>query len=641
MTRFLERAALAVVLVAAACTTPADLLAQGDQERSEKRYDEAVSTYREVLDSKKTSPGERDRALEGLGKIHLERNMLDDAWATFQAISPTSLIRAKYLGRVAMLRGDRPNAEKFDREAYDHGERGQIVPDLAELVGGEASSPANLREAARILRGGEGDGDLATALDDAASVWEARDRGEAPRDLLEKLPSREKAPRYPVIGLLRADLLDAAGSHQEADAAYAELAAYEPKPTAAFLSRLGERRAASAIASGDPEALERALASGSLTQERAAAVRADLARSFEAMGDMEPALSLYRKSAQAGGPASALAFCDIARLEEARGRLQASAFAWTSAAAVADPGPEAKALLALERAREGDPLGARGPLEEARATGALDPELTARTTGALRAAGYVDRSIAALGSGDAAMAANDARAAVALEPSWRSAEAIAAAAEKTPTEDARADAAFVASAADAAPASGETRLALVSLKIVRLLGAGLVDDVVKAADPELAKDQDLAQAALATIVLRGPRAIECLLVAGDTPAASRLLTALKAHKLLAQAQDLVGRLRGDARFSALWDAGFTELAGPPDPLARHAPYACELVLADGTALGVVRTLAADPDGMDVVLPGRPSSIRIGKDRLAPCSARGVTDDEFASVDRAARERAGQ
>ena len=178
---------------------------------------------------------------------------------------------------------------------------------------------------------------------------------------------------------------------------------------------------------------------------------------------------------------------------------------------------------------------------------------------------------------------------------------------------------------------GETREALADARIARLLDAGLWDEVGKAIE----KDPGPS---LASLVRRAPRAIGALLEVGRVEDAAGLFERLKARKLLELVGELTGRVRADARFAALWSSKrFVQAVGSPDPLARSAPYACELTLAGGTALGVVRVIATDDTGLVVMVPGRAAPLRVSKDRLLPASAFGVEDEAFERADRAARE----
>jgi hypothetical protein len=602
------------------------MIAEGDELRRSGNLDEALDRYREASERSDLGGTERERILRARGEILLQRGDPHGAEQSIRRMSDSGT-RSWLLGRAARAEGDRARAEALDREGLAKGERNAGL-DLAELVGSEAATPDRLLEAAHLLADSGGDPEQAKAAETAARVWEGAARGEAPVTLLARLEAvRAQAPKYVSIELLRCDLLQRA-QDPKADTAYEALASFTPTPSAVFLKRVTEQRAAGAARSGNVSELESALKL--LPPEEAAARRAELARSLEAAGDDRGALELWQKTALAGSGAAARAELEVARIEEARGHPDEAAKALERARAVKDPDAESRALLALEQARLGDPLGARDALDEASLSSALPLELREETARFARGARLLGDALDALATDDPVRARTLARASVAASAELTVVSSVIGAdpGAGDPVKGAWAEAAALA----AIPASGPTRAALLRAAVGRLCGAALFPEAV-----ELATG-DATEVVLAALTELAPTAVARLLEVGRVDDAAKLWKALKEKSLLARAGELAGRGRGDAEFAALWSRDdFLGAVGPPDPLARRAPYACRLVLAGGESLGVVRVVAADDQGLTVLVPGRATPLLVAKAKLAPFSARGVPDAEADRVFRAAAE----
>jgi tetratricopeptide (TPR) repeat protein len=619
---------LVSLVLASGCASGVDLINEGDRLSAAKRYDEALERYHDALLRDDLSANDREHGIRARGQAQFDKGDVTGAEATWKTLPKSLSARSALLGHCAYTKRDTASAETLYREAFSRGERGVVTAHLAEIVGGEARTPDRLSEAARFLKDGAGDAALAQALDDARAVWDATERGEAPIGLLAKLErARPLAPRYISIETLRADLLERAGDHEKSRAALVALASFEPRPSAAYLEFVSKHVTEQALRSGNTEALHTVLGSNLLTAEQAAGVRSDIARGLEAQGDLAGALALYNETASAGGTPLARALCEVGRLEAASGHADAARAAWQRAVETGAEDNPTRARVALARALMGDPLGARPALEAAASDGSLEPDLRETARGAFRASTRLKAAIEGL----AASGGHTQTLARSALDAWPGSGVAIALAALPATESTPEIAAALESALAGSVASGETRDALADARIARLLDAGLFDELGKAIE----KDPGPS---LASLVRRAPRAIGALLEAGRVEDAASLFERLKARKVLELVGELTGRVRADARFAALWSSRrFVQAVGSPDPLARSTPYACELTLAGGTALGVVRVVATDEGGLLVMVPGREAALRVSKDRLFAASAYGVEDDAFERADRAARE----
>lgn len=628
----LVTAALALVLLGG-CQTPSEQLNEADRLSFSGQYDPALDRYREVLGREDLNASDRERALRGRGEVYLAKGDLGNAEGCFKGLPPQSGTRAALLGHVAYLRRDTVSAEKLYREAYGRGERGLVTTRLAEIVGGEAQTPARLSEAARLLREGGGSSAVAQGLEDGAAVWVASDQGTSTSSaLLARLDrAKQAAPTYISLELIRGTLLARGGQPDKATQVYVSMSSFQPKPSEGFLQFVRAQQTSAAVFTGDTSRINQLAEAGMLPPDEAARVRAEIARSLEATGSVTEALEQWQKTASAGGAPAGRAWCEVARLEAIRGRSAESSDAWTKAGAAADD-PTTRALVALAQARGTDPLGARKALEGAAGDAALDKDLREQASRSARAADRLHAALDEVATGSASRARSLARSALALAPELSLAVGLDGALahlETGPLEKNEVTAA--ASLLAAIPASGETKDALAAARTGRLLLAGLAEEAIKGAEKEPGAAAELARSA--------PRAIARLLAANRTEDAIAIVEKVKAASLGSAFAELSGRLRGDASFAALWAwKRFLDAAGPPDPLARRAPYACELTLAAGTTLGVVEVVSSDASGLSVRVPGRAATVHVGPGSLLPASCRGVDDAEFDRADKAARAR---
>lgn len=622
--------ALAVCLLAG-CKTAGERIAEGERLTAGGKYDEALDCYRDALTREDLNAVDKERALKGRGQALLAKNDLVSAEAAFNSLPPSSSSRPALLGHVAYLRRDTHGAEKLYREAYGRGERGLVTTRLAEVVGGEAQTPARLLEAAKILKDGGGELTVAQGLEEAAQVWQAAEQNTGtPAGLLAKLDrAKEQARTYVALELIRASLLTRSGQGDKATAVYLAMTSFDPRPSEGFLQFIREQQMHEAVFTGDTAGINRMVDAGMLPPEQAAKVRADIARGYESSGCFVEALEQWQRTAQAGGTPSGRAWCEVARLEALRGRAVEANDAWLKASATSEPDATTRVLVALAQARGLDPLGARRPLERAASDASLDAETRDDAARFARAIARLEDALELVASGSVPRARSLCRSAVALAPELSLAVALDLALgllEKN--EPAR-----FASALDAAGATGATRDAFLDARTGRLLVAGLFDEAIKPA-----QDDKLQASVLAAIGRRAPAVLARLTATNKIEDAIAFVEKLKAAKLDEASADLLGRLRGDATFASLWGwKRFTDAAGKPDPLARRAPYCCELTLASGTSLGVVKVTAATPAELVARVPGRARAITIAADKLAPVSLRGVDDEVFERAERAARE----
>jgi hypothetical protein len=625
-------AALALALLAG-CKTATEQLNEADRLALSGQYDPALDRYREVLVREDLNDSERERALRGRGEAYLAKNDLQNAEGCFKGLAPQSGTRSALLGHVAYLRRDTALAERLYREAYGRGERGLVTTRLAEVVGGEAQTPARISEAARLLRDGGGSAAVAQGLDEGAAVWVASDQGTSTTSaLLARLDrAKQAAPTYISLELIRATLLARAGQPDRATQVYVSMSSFSPKPSDGFLQFVRAQQTSAAVFTGDTSRINQLAEAGMLPPDEAARVRAEIARSLESTGSVVEALEQWQKTASAGGAPAGRAWCEVARLEAIRGRSAESSEAWTKAAASVDD-PATRALVALSQARGTDPLGARKALEGAANDASLDKDLREQAARSGRAVDRLKAALDEVANGSATRARSLARSALALAPELSLAVGLDSALahlETGPFEKNEVTAA--ASLLAAIPASGDTKDALAAARTGRLLLAGLAEDAIKGAAKEPGAADELAHSA--------PRAIARLLAADKTEDAVSIVERMRAAGLGPAFVELSGRLRGDASFAALWGwKRFLDAAGPPDPLARRAPYACELTLGGGTTLGVVAVISADASGLVVRVPGRAAPVRVNPGSLVPSSCRGVDDSEFDRADKAARAR---
>jgi tetratricopeptide (TPR) repeat protein len=629
---FLVAAVIATAL--SGCKTASEEIAQGETLSQQKKYDEALETYRDVLGRPDLSAAEKERALRGRGEAFLAKGDLVNAEGAFRSLPPQSGARPALLGHVAYLRRDTAEAERLYGEAYTHGERGLVTTRLAEIVGGEATDPSRLQAAAKIVREGGGDAALAQALDEAASVWSAAEQGTAaPASLLARLAkAKDQAPRYVSLELIRADLLARSGQSEKASTALIDIASFDPKPSETFLKFVRQKQIRASVFTGDTTLIEKMADAGKMPPEEAARVRADIARNLEASGSFTEALERYKKTATAGGAPAGRAWCEVARLQAIRGDSAAAAEAWQKAASVADPDPATRALVAMAQARGQDPLGAIKALDAVLNDASLESPIAEDCSRLLRAAQRLRTSLDLVARAELARARTVERAALALAPDMSLALVLDGAFASLETGK-PADAAL---ALEGAAAGSETAAAIGAARIGILLEAGLQDDALKGAD----KRPDVVEA-LARLV---PGVVHRQLVAAKTDDALSLVEKLAAATLdeagAAQRGALFGRLRADAAYQALWSKKrFTDAAGAPDPLARKAPYCAELTLASGADLGVVRVVSADASGLVAHVPGRTAPVKVPASELLAASLRGVEDEAFERVDKVARSTA--
>jgi hypothetical protein len=626
------RIAAALALVAlAGCKSASEQNAEGDRFAHQGNYDQALECYRSVLNRDDLNDNDKNAALRGRGEAYLAKNDLPNAEAAFKGLPNQSSARAVFLGHIAYLRRDTQAAEKLYRSAYARGERGLVTTRLAEIVGGEAQTQAQLVEAAKILREGGGDANVAAALESAASVWNASDQGTGtPATLMTKLDqAKTAAPTYVSLELIRALLLARSGQADKATPVYLAINNFQPKPSAAYLQFIREQQASAAVSSGNASQIDQLADAGVMPVEQAAKVRAEIARALEASGGFVEALEQWRKTAGAGGAPAGRAWCEVARLEAIRGRSSEAQDAWQKAATASAASPDAlaSALVAIAQARGQDPLGARKALEAAAGDGSLDAAPRDDAARLLRAAERLAAALDDAAAGSATRARTLAHGALALAPDM----ALAVALEGALALLEKSDVAGYAAALSAASATGETRDALTDARVGRLLRAGLTDDALRAADKD-------PSGTLAAIGRRAPSVLALFIADGRVEDAVVFVEKLKAAGLSGRAGELLGRLRGDAAFAALWSwKRFVDAAGPADPLARKAPYCAELTLANGTSLGVVQVVSAGPAGLVARVPGRAAPLRVPPDKLALESLHGVPDALFERTERAAHE----
>lgn len=433
--------ALLLATVAGCAAAPPERVKQGESLLAAGDAEGARSAFEEVIDDDRSSPLDLKRAQVGAARAFLARGDLVGARARLRRLADTVPDKWFYLGEIARRERDLPEAERCYRAALERAHGPEAARRLAEVLAAEARAADALEEAVvALVRGGERE--LAEAAGAALGVWRQVGTVEpaAAAATLDGLPEEVRA--WPSVRVLRARLLDRAGRADEAAKAW-DLASAAPPPSPAFQAWAAGLRAKLALERGDRAGLDAILDKADPTT--AAAVRARIARERTRRGDLEGALDLWRRVAQAGGPASP-GWAEVAWHEEALG-LPGAATSWAKAEAGRPDDPGARLRLALHRAQDGDLLGARtllratqellpGPGAQAApppeprpppSRGALREELAPARRQLEDGAALLERALAALVQGDDAVAAARARALAALHPGGASGRAIGAA----------------------------------------------------------------------------------------------------------------------------------------------------------------------------------------------------------------------
>jgi len=361
--------AAALALALAGCAAGATL-EQADALLRERRYDQAAAAYAAVAADAAADARDRTRAAVGEARTFLARGDLVGAEARLRRLPDGTSAKWYHLAELHQARGERAPALDAYRRALDLAHGGDTAARLALLVGGEARSPEALEAAAPPLERA-GRVELAGAVREAVAVWREQRVGAAPAPLVERFagPARLLAA-YPVVRVIRALLLDAAGETGAAEPLW-DLSTFRPPVTPGFAAHAAGLRAAAAAASDDPAAFERALAGAD--PSTAARLRAEAADGLAWRGDLDGALAHWEAIAAGDGEGAARAHALRGRWLRWLGR-ETQEDPWTHVEAAVAAGSRDRAVLeaaADHSARSGDLLGAGALLEQAQLDGPL------------------------------------------------------------------------------------------------------------------------------------------------------------------------------------------------------------------------------------------------------------------------------
>jgi hypothetical protein len=254
--------------------------------------------------------------------------------------------------------------------------------------------------------------------------------------------------------------------------------------------------------------------------------------------------------------------------------------------------PIVRARLASYLLRAGDPISAREGLQDGKSS-------EARFAREACVAAIMEEAVSALG-GDATLdrVRNLASAALALVPELDLAAKLAELKDET-------DVARLDDRLASVPATGRTRTLLLRSRLSRLVAEGALDRAISVA--ALAGEGELA-------FLR-TEAARCVGRALARAGARETFLALERHRERL-GEGVIGRLRGDPRFAALWaQPGFEVAFGPPDPFARPVPYVADVVTSDGVSLGPCRVVSVDAESVSLERTSRPGPLRLPATRL--------------------------